>query len=463
MDNEFEKNIEEETMQEQSPIPEKAEETIPEVEEKAAEEKTETPAEVSDSTYRWKPENAASARWQPDPVPVQPRQYTAEPKKKKGFSAKRVVALALCCAILGGIIGAGGTLLGVSLLSGRKPGTASPNIAGVLQGLRENSVIQLENVDTGKLMTPAEVYAVNVNSTVTVNTTIYTSSWGQQNTSYVSGSGFIISQDGYILTNNHVIEDASKIDVKFYNGKTYAAKLIGFEASNDIAVLKVDAKDLTPVVLGNSDNLNVGDTVVAIGNPLGILPFSLTAGIVSAKNQAVPMSDGTTMQLLQTDCAINSGNSGGALFNLYGEVIGITNSKFSSSGSGTSIDNLSFAIPMNQVKDMVFSIIEKGYIAKPYIGVTVASVSEKLQSYGLPKGASVEEVMPDSPAQAGGLQVGDIVTAVNGKEIADHSELVSLVGAAKIGDSVVLTVYRRGTIMEITVVIGEQIQSATGK
>ncbi len=447
MDNEFEKNINEEQPQTEEKTPETAE----------------APVETSDSTYRWKPEDSAAARWQPNPAPEQPRQHTEKAKKKKGFSTKRVVALALCCAILGGIIGAGGTILGFSLLGGGKTGASGQNISGVLQGLRENSVIQLEKVDTSKLMTPAEVYAVNVNSTVTISGTIYTSSWGQQNASYVSGSGFIISHDGYILTNYHVVEGTSKIEVKFYNGKTYSAKLIGFEASNDIAVLKVDAKDLTPVILGNSDNLNVGDTVVAIGNPLGILPFSLTAGIVSAKNQAVPMSDGTTMQLLQTDCAINSGNSGGALFNLYGEVIGITNSKFSSSGSGTSIDNLSFAIPMNRVKDMVFSIIEKGYIAKPYIGVTVTSVSEKLQSYGLPKGASVEEVVPDSPAEAGGLRVGDIVTAVNGKEIADHSELVSLVGAAKIGDSIVLTVYRRGTIVEITIVIGEQIQSATGK
>ena len=312
-------------------------------------------------------------------------------------------------------------------------------------------------------MSPAEVYAANVNSTVTISGTIYTNSWGGQQSSNVSGSGFVISQDGYILTNYHVVEGTSKIDVKFYNGKSYVAKLIGYDAGSDIAVLKVEANDLTPVVLGNSDNLNVGDTVVAIGNPLGILPFSLTAGIVSAKNQAVPMSDGTTMQLLQTDCAINSGNSGGALFNLHGEVIGITNAKFSSSGSGTSVDNLSFAIPMNRVKDMVFSIIEKGYVAKPYIGVSVASVSEKLQSYGLPKGASIEEVMPNSPAQTAGLRVGDIVTAVDGKEIADHTEFVALVGAAKIGDSVVLTVYRRGTIVEITVVVGEQIQSATGK
>lgn len=442
MDNEFKKNIEE--TQEQ-PDNRPAAETAPE----------------EDSTYRWKPENPDAARWQPEPIPAQPRRR--KEKKKKGFTAKRVVALALCCAILGGIIGAGGTILGFSLLGGGKPGATSTNISGVLQGLRENTVIKLEQVDTSKIMTPAEIYAVNVNSTVTISTTIYGNSWGQQTTSYASGSGFVLSHDGYILTNYHVVEGAGKIDVKFYSGKTHAAKLIGFDSGNDIAVLKVDTKDLTPVVLGNSDNLNVGDTVVAIGNPLGILPFSLTAGIVSAKNQAVPMADGSTMLLLQTDCAINSGNSGGALFNLYGEVIGITNAKFSSSSSGTSVDNLSFAIPMNRVKDLAFSIIEKGYIAKPYIGVTVTSVSEKLQSYGLPKGASIEEIVPNSPAQAGGLKVGDIVTAVNGETIEDHSQFVAKVGAAKIGESVVLTVYRRGATVELTIVVGEKIQSATGQ
>ena len=455
MDNEFEKNINEEIAREQ---PVEQETGIP-------------AAEESDSTYRWKPEDPAAARWQPEdsaarwqpePVPAQPKPRPEKPKKKKGFSAKRVVALALCCAVLGGIIGAGGTMLGFSLLNGGSGGTKQQNISGMLQGLRENTVIQLENVDTSKEMSPAEVYAANVNSTVTISGTIYTNSWGGQQSSYVSGSGFVISQDGYILTNYHVVEGTSKIEVEFYSGDSYVAKLIGYDAGNDIAVLKVEANDLSPVILGDSDNLNVGDTVVAIGNPLGILPFSLTAGIVSAKDQAVPMSDGSTMQLLQTDCAINSGNSGGALFNLHGEVIGITNSKFSSSGSGTSIDNLSFAIPMNRVKDMVFSIIEKGYVAKPYIGVTVTSVSEELQSYGLPKGASIEKVAPDSPAQTAGLRVSDIVTAVDGKEIADHTEFVALVGAAKTGDSMVLTVYRRGTTVEITVVIGEQIQSATG-
>ena len=186
-----------------------------------------------------------------------------------------------------------------------------------------------------------------------------------------------------------MINGANSITVTLYDGSKYEAELIGEDASNDIAVLKIEAQNLTPVVLGSSDSLKVGEDVVAIGNPLGELTFSLTKGTVSALNRAITLSSGVTMNLIQTDCAINSGNSGGALFNLYGEVVGITNAKYSSSGySGqASIDNIGFAIPINSVRDIVTSIIEKGYISKPYIGVSVSNVSAESQSYGLPQGA----------------------------------------------------------------------------
>lgn len=157
------------------------------------------------------------------------------------------------------------------------------------------------------------------------------------------------------------------------------------------------------MVLGDSDNLNVGDPVVAIGNPLGELTFSLTSGAVSALDREITLSSSLTMNLIQTDCAINSGNSGGALFNLYGEVVGITNAKYSGSGSSSeaSIDNIGFAIPINQVRSIVESIIENGYIVKPYIGVTVGNVSDEMQSYGLPQGAAVRSVTEDGPGVQG--------------------------------------------------------------
>ena len=168
------------------------------------------------------------------------------------------------------------------------------------------------------------------------------------------------------------------------------------------------------------------------------------------------------MNLLQTDCAINAGNSGGALFNLYGEVVGITNAKYSSSGSSgeASIDNIGFAIPVNQVMNIVQSIIEKGYITKPYIGVTVMTVSTEAISYGLPAGASVQSVIEDGPAEKAGLQTNDIIYAVDGQEISSSSDLVDLVGKATPGDTVTLSVYRQGEKLELTVEIGEQTQSA---
>ena len=360
-----------------------------------------------------------------------------------------LVAVGLVLALLMGLLG---SAIGNSLF-----GKGSTTI---YEGQRESSVIDVAKVDTGKLMTPAEVYAANVNSTVGITTSVTTNFWGFQTTSAASGSGFILTGDGYVLTNYHVIESSNSISVTLYDGKSYDAVLIGYDESSDIAVLKIDAEGLTPVVLGDSDNLNVGDSVVAIGNPLGELTFSLTSGAVSALNREITLSNSVTMNLIQTDCAINSGNSGGALFNLYGEVIGITNAKYSGSGSGASIDNIGFAIPINHVRGIVESIIENGYVAKPYIGVTVSDVSEETMSYGLPAGAAVRAVSEDSPAEKAGLQVNDIITAVNGKEISGRTGLSEAVSAASVGDTLTLTVYRQGNTISVDVTVGEQIQSA---
>ena len=360
-----------------------------------------------------------------------------------------LVAVGLVLALLMGLLG---SAIGNSLF-----GKGSTTI---YEGQRESSVIDVAKVDTGKLMTPAEVYAANVNSTVGITTSVTTNFWGFQTTSAASGSGFILTGDGYVLTNYHVIESSNSISVTLYDGKSYDAVLIGYDESSDIAVLKIDAEGLTPVVLGDSDNLNVGDSVVAIGNPLGELTFSLTSGAVSALNREITLSNSVTMNLIQTDCAINSGNSGGALFNLYGEVIGITNAKYSGSGSGASIDNIGFAIPINHVRGIVESIIENGYVAKPYIGVNVSDVSEETMSYGLPAGAAVKAVSEDSPAEKAGLQVNDIITAVNGKEISGRTGLSEAVSAASVGDTLTLTVYRQGNTISVDVTVGEQIQSA---
>jgi len=405
----------------------------------------------SDSTYHFSSSEMDSwAGWQPTP-----------PKKKgKGWTAGRVIALTLCASLLSGALGAGGAIAYHILTKEDAPAVQQQDASTMLEGIREDAVIDIATVDTSKVMTPAQVYAANVNSTVGITTSVTTNYWGYQTTSAAAGSGFILTSDGYILTNYHVIENSSAITVTCYDGTTYDAALIGYDESNDIAVLKVDATGLSPVVLGSSDKMNVGDSVLAIGNPLGELTFSLTSGTVSALQRQVTMSNGVTMELIQTDCAINSGNSGGALFNLHGEVVGITNAKYSSSSSGASIDNIGFAIPIDDVRSIVESIIEKGYVTKPYIGVSVIDVSAETQSYGLPAGAAVQSVTEGSPAEAAGLAISDIITRVDGTEIKGSGDLVETIRKSQPGQQLQLKVFRQGSYVSITVTVGEQVQSA---
>lgn len=400
--------------------------------------------------YGHKPENEQSPA-QGEASRLEPEMPKAEKKpfwKKPGA----MIAGVLVAAMLAGF---GGSAIGNAVFGGSGGGTT------VYQGKRPSTVINTASIDTSKQMTAAEVYAENVNSTVGITTQVTTNFWGYTTQSAASGSGFIYSADGYIITNYHVIESASSIKVTLYDGKSYDAQLVGYDESNDVAVLKIDAKDLTPVTIGDSDNLNVGDSVIAIGNPLGELTFSLTSGAVSALDREVTMSNNVTMELIQTDCAINSGNSGGALFNLYGEVIGITNAKYSgSSGSGASIDNIGFAIPINSVRSIVDSIIEKGYVAKPYIGVMVSDVSDEAISYGTPAGAAVVSVTEGGPAEKAGLQANDIITAADGKEISGKSGLSSIIADCAAGDKLTLSVYRQGQTLTVTVTVGEQTTSA---
>ncbi len=387
--------------------------------------------------------------------------YTPPKKEKNGWTAGKVVAVALACSLLGGVAGSATTMLVNSETNAVQGLTQNQtNVSTLVEGHRENATLDITKIDTSKLMTPAEVYAVNVNSTVGITTSITTNFWGYQTTSAAAGSGFIFSNDGYILTNFHVVEDSSSITVAMYDGKTYDAKLIGYDEGNDVAVLKIEAQNLLPVVLGNSDHINVGDSVVAIGNPLGELTFSLTSGAISAKDREITMSNGSAMRLMQTDCAINSGNSGGALFNLYGEVIGITNAKYSSSSaSEASIDNIGFAIPINKARSIAESIIEKGYVSKPYIGISATTVSAETQSYGLPQGAAVKQVAEDGPAAAGGLKVNDIITHVNDNPITGSADLISIINDSAPNDVLKFTVYRKGSTLDLTITVGEKIQS----
>ena len=312
-------------------------------------------------------------------------------------------------------------------------------------------------------LSPADLYEQNVNSTVGITISARTTSrYGYGYTYQASGSGFIISEDGYILTNYHVIDGYDTVTVATYDDETYEAAVVGYDESNDIAVLKIDAEGLDPVTLGDSDAVRVGETVYAIGNPLGELTFSLTGGIISALARNIQTESGTSMSLIQTDCAINSGNSGGALFNTRGEVIGITNAKYSASGSQEAeIDNIGFAIPINSVKRIVSSIIENGYVLKPYIGIMVSPLSDETASVtGLKYGAVVMDVTEGAPADEAGLQVNDVIVQVDNKNIKDSNDLVQVIAATEPGDVLTFHVYRQGNEITLDVEIGSKTESA---
>ena len=379
-------------------------------------------------------------------------------KKKHGFGGK-VVALALVCALAGGAVGG---VSAAGIISSRSV-TASTTIT---EGERPTATVNTVKADTSTELTPQQIYASYVNSCVGINAGVTTNIWGWQTTAAVSGSGFVITEDGYIVTNYHVVENAHDIKVTFTDGTSYDAAFVGGEKENDVAVLKIDATGLTPVVLGDSDNTLVGDPVYTIGNPLGELTYSMTDGMVSALNRTVTNEDGITMNMLQTNCTINSGNSGGPLFNRYGEVIGITSAKLSGSSSSSSsatIEGLGFAIPLNDVKDIITQLVENGVVTgKPYLGISVSDVTEEdAQRYNLPQGAYVDAVTTGSPAASAGLKAGDIITAVGNTQVTSGSELVSAKNQYKAGDTATLTVTRNGQTLTLSITFGEETASTS--
>ena len=384
---------------------------------------------------------------------AQPGQPPKPPKKKKKGAAK-FVALAVCVALLGGIVGSVGTLAATGKLGG---GSTT-----IYQGTVVPTAVKMANIDGQTTLTLPEIYATNVGSTVGITTELVTTNyWGQPVSEAAAGSGFVISSDGYILTNYHVIDGADSIEVAFINGDSYEAQLVGGDEEQDIAVLKIEATGLTPVVLGDSSTLHVGDQVAAIGNPLGELTYSFTVGYVSALDRNITMSDGEVMNMIQTDTAINSGNSGGPLFNEYGQVIGIVSAKLSSSSnSEASVEGLGFAIPINDVKDMVTSIIEHGYVTgKPNVGILMKDVPQEAQQYGVPAGSEVLAVLDGSGAGKAGLQAGDIITAVNGTAVSGSEALKAAVQDCKAGDKVTFSVYRDGDTVELEITLDEDNQT----
>ncbi len=278
--------------------------------------------------------------------------------------------------------------------------------------------------------------------------------FGGEYTSEAAGSGVILSDDGYIITNNHVVKDAETITVTLYDGTEYPAELVGTDSKSDIAVIRIDAADLPPAVPGDSSALQVGDTAVVIGNPLGTLGGTVTNGIISATSREVTINR-EAMTLIQTNAAINSGNSGGGLFNGYGELIGIVNAKDSgTTSSGATIEGLGFAIPINEALDVAEQLIEKGYVTdRATIGIMLSTVTET-DGRRTP-GLYISEVLKGTGAENAGLKAGDRIIAVDGQDADTYEKLSRYLKGKDIGDTISLTIIRDEKEMTVAVTLGE--------
>lgn len=396
---------------------------------------------------------------QPTPVQAPPASPAPKQEPKKGSFWRTVwisaVVAAICCGITAG---------GVSMYwqSRNSALTASfdEKMAVLREELEKNSYIGSGDSVSGSPgplveggLTPAQVYAKNVDAVVAIECVIA----GSSGMGATSGSGFVLTEDGYIVSNYHVVEDARSITVIFNDSTRHDATYIGGDASNDIALLKIDASNLQTVTVGSSDLLIVGDQVVAIGNPLGVLASTLTVGYVSAKDRIVT-TDGTQINMLQTDAAINPGNSGGPLFNMKGEVIGITSAKYSgTTTSGATIEGIGFAIPMDDVTGMLEDLRVHGYITGAYLGVGVSNVDTTVaQLYGLPMGALVQKVTAGSCAQKGGIQVQDIIINLGGYDVENLNDLTRALRKFEAGEQITVTVYRNGEQVQLYLTLDEK-------
>ena len=406
--------------------------------------------------------------WQPAPRPepqaAQEDQtscttgdYQDEPRipktNGKSFWKKtgtKVTALVLCCALVGGLCGFGGASLA------RKTGKTAIQETG-----RTASAVSVKSVDGQTLMTPAEVYAATVNSVVSINcSAVSTNIFGQKVESASSGSGFVITQDGYIVTNQHVVSGASSVNVTLYNGDTYPATVVGGDSDYDVAVLKIEATGLQAVTLGKSADVNVGDTVMAIGNPLGELTFSMSQGIVSCCDRAINV-DGTPFNMIQVDASINPGNSGGPLMNLYGEVVGIVSAKYSTYSS-TTVEGLGFAIPIDDVKSIITDIMENGAVTgKAYMAVTVGTMNSQMAaqySIDIDQGVFVYSVVKGGAGDKAGLRLGDVITKMGDTTLTSRQDLSAALKSYRAGDTATLTVFRDGSYITTDITFDQQPQ-----
>lgn len=384
-----------------------------------------------------------------------------EQKAKLGFG--KTVVLPFFCGVVGTAVVIG-TCFGIPQIREKIVGnqTVANTESATTSGNNFNTnLVSLANYsDTGiGVANKVRPSIVGIKVEYVVNSLFNTSQ-----TATASGSGIIISEDGYILTNNHIVNSsssssfyelgkASKVTITLYNDETeYEAKIVGTDEQTDLAVLKIEKTGLTAAELGDSDSIQVGEFSMAVGNPLG-LNNSVTAGIISAVDRKVTDSDGKTFTLIQTDAAINSGNSGGALVNSKGQVIGVNTLKL----QGTGVEGMGFAIPINATKDITAQLIQYSKVKRPYIGITGIDLDQKTAEYNkLVVGIYIKEVEDFSAAQKGGLKVGDVIIEADGTKVTTMDELNKIKNSHKIGDELKLKVNRNGQEKEIVITLAEQ-------
>lgn len=383
--------------------------------------------------------------------PKKPRQ----PGMPVSLTRKSLALLIALCVVVSALFGFGGSYLANALNGGNSVSSKTASVS--------KNGYKLEDA-TGSKMTVQEVTNKTKDSVVEIKTeSVSADAWMQQYVTEGAGSGVVMTADGYIMTNNHVIDGASKITVTTSDDKEYEAKLVGTDSITDIAVLKISAKNLTPATYGNSDQLAVGDMAVAIGNPLGELGGTVSAGIISALDRELAI-DGKTMTLLQTDASINPGNSGGGLFNGDGQLIGIVVAK----SSGSNVEGLGFAIPINKAADVAQQLMDKGYVSdQPSTGMSYAESSQgngaaqffgnnqDSQSQSSSAAVYIQEVTGTNAKKAG-FQSGDLVYAVDGTRITSFNTLSSIVTSHKVGDKLTYTIVRGNQTKEIKLTLEEK-------
>ena len=376
-----------------------------------------------------------------------PKRASKEKKEPVYVTRKAFAVTLIICMVISAAVGAGAYALAMSHFGGavidKTVTTTNYNLASA----------------TGSELSVQEIIARNENSVVAISTeSISTDTWLRQYITQGAGSGVIYSKDGYIITNNHVIEGASTIKVTLYDGSSYDATLVASDEQTDLAVIKIDKTDLTPVAIGNMDGLSVGDLVVAIGNPLGTLSGTATEGIISALEREITL-DGKTMTLIQTSASINPGNSGGGLFDQHGNLIGIVVAK----SSGSDVEGLGFAIPCDKVSNVVKSLIENGYVeGRPAAGITIVDLTsaQKAMQYGVSiTGVYIQEVTGENAKKAG-LKAGDLIYYLDDVKITDSAILLKTIQSHQVGDTVEFTVVRDNEMKKIKVQLQDAQQAA---